>query len=137
MLTGLTFFFLVLFFLLANKLKSPYRIVVDGRTNTKQTKCYGPGLEKDTVMELVETYFTIETRDKNGKLLGKAGAGKPFAVKVEGPKGAVPAKIEDHGDGERKNVPKKKLLKFLKRNVPRLVHPKPQRTDHHQCHAWR
>ena len=75
---------------------------MDGRTNTKQTKCYGPGLEKDTVQELVPTYFTIETRDKNGKLLGKAGAGKPFAVKIDGPTGPVPAKIEDHGDGTYK-----------------------------------
>ena len=82
-------------------LSSPYRIVVEGRVNTKQTKCYGPGLEKDSVMELVETYFTIETRDKNGKLLGKAGADKPFHVQVEGPTGAVPAKVTDNGDGMR------------------------------------
>ncbi len=79
--------------------KSPYRVRVDARTNSKQTKCYGPGLEKESVLELVPTHFTIETRDKNGKLMGKLGANKPFHVEIDGPSGKVPATVKDNGDG--------------------------------------
>ncbi len=83
----------------ASVAQSPYRVRVDGRVNTKQTKCYGPGLSKDGVTELYPTHFTIETRDKNGRLLGKVGAGQPFHVAIDGPTGPVPSELKDNGDG--------------------------------------
>lgn len=79
--------------------ESPYRVRVDGRVSTKQTKCFGPGLSKDGVTELYPTKFTIETRDKNGRLLGKLGANQPFKVDIEGPTGPVANEIVDNGDG--------------------------------------
>ncbi len=52
----------------ASVAQSPYRVNVDGRVSTKQTRCFGPGLSKTDVVELVPTHFTIETRDKNGRV---------------------------------------------------------------------
>ena len=79
--------------------QSPYQVEIDQRLDTQNTKCFGPGLEKESVKELLPTEFTIETRDKNGKPLGKVGAGRPFVVEIEGPTGPVSATLDDHGDG--------------------------------------
>ena len=40
-----------------------------------------------------------ETRDRKNRPLGEAGAGQPFKVDIDGPKGPIDAKLVDNGDG--------------------------------------
>jgi len=60
---------------------------------------YGPGLEKG-VKDNEPTHFTIESRDKNNNKITHGN--DKFNVKIDGPKGNVPAKIKDNGDGTYK-----------------------------------
>ena len=61
------------------------------------SKCtaFGPGLGND-VSDTQPTYFTVQSKDCEGKDLNKGGY--PFEVKVTGPKGDVPATVTDNGN---------------------------------------
>jgi hypothetical protein len=72
---------------------------VTPNVSAEQTKCAGPGLENGKNKDTVPTYFTIETRDKDGKPIGPAGAGKDFKVDIQGPKGKVKSAVKDNNDG--------------------------------------
>lgn len=70
-------------------------------TNARNTVVSGPGVAKTGVVELYPTYFTIETRDKDNKPIGKLGSGQPFETTVTGPNGKTRSTIQDNGDGEQ------------------------------------
>lgn len=69
-------------------------------TNAKNTVVDGPGVQKNGVVELYPTYFTIETRDKDNKPIGKLGAGQPFEITITGPNGKVRSTLKDNNDGD-------------------------------------
>jgi len=77
-------------------LKSSIRVGIAVGTDASKSKAYGPGLE-DGVQDNLPTHFTVEARGTDGNRMPKGG--DPFEVKVTGPKGNVPAKITDNGDG--------------------------------------
>lgn len=73
---------------------------VDPLINAAKTLVYGDGVEDGKNKDGEPTSFIIETRDKDGKPVGAQGSGLPFEVDVRGPKGKVPHKIKDLGDGK-------------------------------------
>jgi len=75
---------------------SPFHANITQGTDANKTKVFGPGLE-DGVQDNLPTYFNIESRDRNGQPVRKGG--DPFEVKIQGPKGDVPATVHDNGDG--------------------------------------
>ncbi|PRP88073.1 hypothetical protein PROFUN_04164 [Planoprotostelium fungivorum] len=79
--------------------QSPYHVNVRPAADHSKTKVSGPGI-KDGVPEKVETYINIKAIDANGEPVTQGG--DDFVVTVEGPSGAVPAKVQDNGDGTHK-----------------------------------
>jgi len=77
-------------------LKSSVRVGIVVGADASKSRVFGPGLE-DGVQDNLPTYFTIEARGTDGQPMGKGG--DPFEVKVQGPKGDVPATVTDNGDG--------------------------------------
>jgi filamin len=75
---------------------SPFSVNVVPGTDADKTRVYGPGIE-DGVQDNLPTHFNIEARDRLGNPIREGG--DPFDVKIHGPKGEVPAKITDNGDG--------------------------------------
>jgi len=65
-------------------------------TDAEKSIAFGPGLE-DGVTDTLPTYFTIQAKDRLGRPTKKGG--DPFQVKIKGPKGEVPCKVTDNGDG--------------------------------------
>jgi len=75
---------------------SPFHPEVEPGTDASKTIAFGPGLE-DKVYDTLPTHFTIQAKDRYGNNIPKGG--DPFTVDIQGPKGDVPAKIHDNGDG--------------------------------------
>jgi len=75
---------------------SPFHPQVEPGTDASKTIAFGPGLE-DKVYDTLPTYFTIQSKDRYGNNITTGG--DPFTVQIEGPKGDVPAKLKDNGDG--------------------------------------
>ena len=104
------FFFFIIVFVVVNFV-FVYQVKIDPLINAAKTIAYGPGLEDGKNKDGEPTSFIIETRDKDGKPVGALGKGLPFVVDVQGPKGKVPHKIKDLGDG-RYEVKEKKRRKL-------------------------
>jgi filamin len=66
-------------------------------TDASKTKVHGPGIQPEGVQDNLPTHFFIESVGTDGQPVRKGG--DPFEVKITGPKGDVPAKITDNGDG--------------------------------------
>jgi filamin len=75
---------------------SPFKVPVVPGTDASQSRVWGPGVE-DGVQDNLPTHFNIEARDKKGNPIREGG--DPFEVKITGPKGEVPHKLTDNGDG--------------------------------------
>jgi filamin len=75
---------------------SPFQVNIIQGTDPSKTRVYGPGLE-DGVQDNLPTHFTIEARDRKGNPVPRGG--DPFEVKIQGPRGAVPAEVVDNGNG--------------------------------------
>eukprot|EP01125_Pyxidicula_operculata_P021818 TRINITY_DN8667_c0_g1_i1.p1 TRINITY_DN8667_c0_g1~~TRINITY_DN8667_c0_g1_i1.p1 ORF type:complete len:745 (-),score=216.17 TRINITY_DN8667_c0_g1_i1:63-2297(-) len=75
---------------------SPVQVAIKPGTDAGQSIAYGPGLEPG-VTNTEPAVFTIESRDCLGNPIKEGG--EPFNVDIDGPKGKVPAKVTDNGDG--------------------------------------
>jgi len=76
---------------------SPFVVNCDVGTDPSQSLVFGPGVE-DGVLNTKPATFTIQSRDRNGENVNKAG--DPFEVKVTDQNGKViDSPIVDNGDG--------------------------------------
>jgi len=78
-------------------LKTAVRVGINIGTDAAKSKVWGPGVEKEGVQDNLPTYFNIESYGTDGQPMRKGG--DPYVVKVSGPKGEVPHKVTDNGDG--------------------------------------
>jgi len=75
---------------------SPVTVDIEPGTDAANSIAYGPGLEPG-VTNTEPAIFTIESKDNLGNPITEGG--DPYVVNIDGPKGKVPAKIKDNGDG--------------------------------------
>jgi len=73
------------------------RVGINVGTDASKTKVFGPGVQPEGVQDNLPTYFNIEAIGTDGRPMGKGG--DPFEVKVTGPRGPVPVKLTDNGNG--------------------------------------
>jgi len=75
---------------------SPFIVPVKAGTDASNSIAFGPGLQNG-IPDTLPATFTIQAKDKDGNNMKKGG--DPFEVKIQGPKGPVPATIHDNDDG--------------------------------------